>query len=267
MSRWLSPAAVALVLLQACGSERLVIGEAPGDAGPAAALELDAAATLSCPEEAAAIPASSVPPALLGSHLGSWLATLVGAEAAAFPSARVQLRLVPDAPTLRFESGTPVPPLLDPAAGYLCTSSVESCASAAGFVSGFDYRLAEPRSRGSILSFELFLDEPWDAWCRGQTPVERTRPGCEPSYGVERAYDEARWGDGCAVRRGDEWTDMPCDRLATVERQVCACGPASCRASARVQPVHLRLLDARSLEGALWFSAERAQALLFSRVE
>ena len=144
---------------------------------------------------------------------------------------------------------------------------MESCASPAGFVAGFDYRLVEPSSRGSIASFALFLDEPWDAWCRLQAPVEIVQPGCAPRHAVERPYDEARWADGCAVRRGEEWTPLPCDRLATVEREACACTAEGCRARARLQPVNLRMVGPDSLEGALWFSADRAQILQFSRIE
>jgi hypothetical protein len=166
--------------------------------------------------------------------------------------------------SLLFESRSPVPALIDPTAGHLCTTSVQSCASEAGFVAGFNYTMVEARSRGSILSFGVFPDEPWSEWCRQQLPVEVRQPGCEPRYDVERAYDEARWGPSCAVRRGVEWTDIACDRLATVERQVCACTADGCRARARLQPVHLRQLSPGILEGALWFAADRAQALVFA---
>lgn len=267
MSWRLPSPALALAALLACGGERWVIGEAE-DAGADAAVTVDAAVSVGCTmAETEGIPLASSAPSLAQGHLGSWSATLAGVEAEAFPSARLQLQLAREAATLRFESASPIPALVDPAAGYLCTSSVASCASAAGFVAGFDYRLVEASSRGSILSFGVFLDEPWNEWCRQQTPVEHGQPGCEPRYAVERAYDEARWAEACAVRRGSEWTPIGCDRLATVERQVCACTADSCRARARLQPVFLRLVQASSLEGALWFTAERAQGLRFTRGE
>lgn len=268
MSQRLPPSMLAAcAALLACSGERWVIGEVE-DAGSGAVSALDAAPSASCAGDAAeSIPLVSAPPALAELHLGSWLATLAGVEAEAFPAGRVQLQLAREAAALRFDSGSQVPPLLDPAAGYLCTTSLQSCASASGFVAGFDYRLVEPITRGAILSFGLYLDEPWNEWCRQQTPVERSQPGCAPRHDVEPAYDEARWAEECAVRRGDEWTPIRCDRLATVERQVCACTAAGCRARARLQPVHLRLVEPGSLEGALWFSSERAQALRFMRGE
>jgi hypothetical protein len=257
-------AALALVPLLGCSGERWVIGEAT-DAGTDAAAAADLGASPTCMEAAPeGIPPLAPPPALSEAHLGSWLATLAGSEAAAFPASAVVLRLNGAAASLRFENGSSAPPVLDAAAGYLCSTSVSSCASEAGFVAGFDYRLAELRARGSILSFGLFLDEPWDEWCRLQTPVERTQPGCEPSYDVERPYAEARWVDGCAVRRGEEWTAMACDRLATVARGVCACTADGCRARARLQPVSVQLVAPGRLEGALWFGADRAQPLSFS---
>lgn len=266
MSRRLPPSVLLpLAALLACSGERWVIGEVE-DAGPDAAVTQDAAVNAGCSGAAPeSIPLVSAAASLGDQHLGRWLATLAGVEADAFPAVRVQLQLARDTARLRFDSGSPVPPLVDPAAGYLCTSSVESCASAAGFVAGFDYRLVEPSSRGSVLSFGLFLDEPWDDWCRQQTPVERSQPGCESRYDVERAYDEVTRIDGCAVRRGADWTPIACDRLATVERQVCACTADGCRARARQQPVFLRLVEPGSLEGALWFTAERAQKLRFTR--
>lgn len=262
-SRAPTSAALALALL-ACSGERWVVGEAT-DAGADAAVAVDLGASPSCTEQAQeGIPPLSPPPALSAAHLGRWLATLGGSEAAAFPAPVVALRLEGAAASLRFEDGSSVPPVLDPAAGYLCSTSVPSCTSEAGFVAGFDYRLAELRSRGSILTFSLFLDEPWDAWCRLQTPVERTQPGCEPRYDIERPYDEIRWVEGCAVRRGEEWTAIACDRLATVARGVCACTAEGCVARARLQPVSVQLVAPGRLEGALWFGADRAQPLFFS---
>lgn len=256
---------VGAAALLACSGERWVIGEA-ASAGPDAAATFDAALGASCRGEVEqGITEEGTGSPFAPSLLGSWLATLSGSEAEAFPAARAQLRLTRESASLSFDGGSPAPPLLDPAAGYLCTTSVESCASEAGFVAGFAYRLVQPSARGSITSFGLFLDEPWDEWCRQQLPVERTQPGCAPRHEVEPAYDEARWTEGCAVRRGDEWTPLPCDRLATVERQVCACTADGCRARARVLPVHLRLVEQNQLEGALWFTAERAQVLLFQR--
>lgn len=264
----LALAGMVLALLPACSGERWVIGEAL-DAGTDAAVKIGAAPDASCTAGPVTqgISLASAPPALAGPHLGTWGATLLGAEAAAFPSGRLQLRLAGDVATLLFESRDPVPSLIDPAAGYLCSTSVQSCASEAEFVAGFDYTMVEARSRGSILSFGVFLDEPWDEWCRQQAPVEDRQPGCEPRYGVERPYEEARWGDSCAVRRGAEWSDIACDRLATVEHGACACTADGCRAGARLQQVHLRLVSPRVLEGALWFATDRAQALVFAREE
>ncbi|MEY2937023.1 MAG: hypothetical protein RL033_7772 [Pseudomonadota bacterium] len=266
--RSLALAGISLVLLPACSGERWVIGEAL-DAGTDAAVQADAATGPSCPAVTApeGISLPGAPPALAGAHLGNWVATLLGAEADAFPSGRLRLRLTGDGAALLFESRNPVPALIDATGGYLCSTSVESCASEAEFVAGFDYTMVEASSRGSILSFGVFLDEPWNEWCRQQAPVEDRQPGCDPRYGVERAYEEARWGASCAVRRGAEWSDIACDRLATVERQVCACTADGCLARARLQQVHLRLVSPRILEGALWFTADRAQALVFAREE
>lgn len=265
--RLLPSASLALAALLGCGGERWVIGEA-ADASSGAAVMADAALSLGCGSaETEGIALANTQVSLAEAQLGSWLATLDGIEAGAFPAARVQLTLAREGSSLRFAGGGPAPPQVDPAAGYLCTTSVESCASAAGFVANFDYHLVEPSWRGSTTSFGLFLDEPWDAWCRQQVPVERIQPGCDPRHDVERAYEEVRWTDGCAVRRGDVWDPMPCDRLATVERQVCACTAEGCRARTRLQLVHLRLTQPDRLEGALWFTADRAQVLLFSRDE
>ncbi len=262
-----APSTLLLALLLGCGGERWVIGDrdnAGADAGAAADAGVGTSCASPVPEGIAAL---SAPPALAPQHLGSWLATLRGGEADSFPSPLIALRLASGAATLRFESGADVPALLDPRAGYLCASSVESCASAAGFVAGFDYRLVEVRSHGSALGFALYPDEPWREWCEQQVPSLIQSPGCEPRYDVEPGYDEARWGESCAVRRAGEWQDIACERLATVERGVCTCSAQGCRARARAQPAHVRLVAPDSLEGALWFSADRAQGLLFQRSE
>jgi hypothetical protein len=264
--RWQVVGAAAALLL-ACRGERFIIGDLP-DAGAGVAVAADAATDLVCPAPAAeGIPLVRAAPDVTDLHLGSWLSTVDGVESRAFPADSVQLLLSREAASLRFTGEAPMPVSNDPTAGYLCTSTLESCASEAGFVAGFDYRLVDGRSRGSTLSFGLYLDEPWQEWCRLQTPSERRMPGCEPSFDVEPAYDEARWAENdCAVRRGEEWSPMACDRLATIERGVCVCTADGCRAGVRQQPVHLRLMAPGSLEGALWFTAGRAQKMQFSRL-
>jgi hypothetical protein len=67
------------------------------------------------------------------------------------------------------------------------------------------------------------------------------------------------------VRRGDEWIEIDCDRLATLERHACVCSAAGCRATARLQQVNLRLVAPDALDGALWFEADHAQVLHFER--
>jgi hypothetical protein len=132
-------------------------------------------------------------------------------------------------------------------------------------VPAFGYTLADVAARGSILSFRVFLEQPWDAWCALQPPVLQEIPGCDPSYDIELAYSDVSWGDGCAVWRVDRWFEIDCDRLATVERHACVCSEAGCRAAARALEVNLRLVAADALDGALWFAADHAQVVHFER--
>jgi hypothetical protein len=137
--------------------------------------------------------------------------------------------------------------------------------TASGFVPAFEYTPWQVRARGSILSFELYIEQPWNEWCRQQAPVERAIAGCALGYDVEAPYSDVRWGDTCSVQRAGEWGEIDCDRLATVERHPCMCGADGCRASARRLEVSLRLVAPDVLEGALWFAADRAQVLHFER--
>jgi hypothetical protein len=249
----------------ACSAERWVISdslERGADAGAAA----DAPAPACGQNASEGIPLEWSPPALGPSHAGRWLARFFGEEADKFPSTLLELVLDPARARLSFETGTPVPPLSNPRGGYLCRApSASTCATESGFVPAFGYTLSGVVARGSILSFRVFVEQPWDEWCTLQAPVPREIPGCDPSYHVEAAYSERSWGQTCAVLRGDEWSDIDCDRLATVERQACVCDSVGCRAAARSVEVNLRLLSTDVLEGALWFAADHAQVLHFAR--
>jgi hypothetical protein len=255
-------AAVAL----ACRAEHWEISEPiqrGADAGPA----LDAAAPPLCDQSASeGIPLEPSALALGPGQAGRWLARLSGEEALQFPSDLLELVLDPAGAQLHFETGTSVPMLIDPRRGYLCHApGASTCATASGFVAAFSYTLANVAARDSILSFRVFLEQPWSAWCQLQAPVIREIPGCGPSYDVEAAYADRSWGDTCAVLRADEWFDIDCDRLATVERHACVCNDTGCRAAARMVEVNLRLVAAGVLEGALWFAADHAQVLHFER--
>jgi len=258
-------AGLCAVLAASCNGERLVIGDPLPT--PDAGFELDAAGAPSC----AAVPGEGIPVAqgapLLGpGHAGRWLAVLSGEEAGKFPSDRLQLDLSATDARLHFEAISPLPPLLDGRGGYLCRApGASTCASESGFVPAFDYPLSSVTARGTILSSRMFLEQPWNEWCQLQAPVEQDTPGCDPSYGVEAPYSDVRWGEPCAVRRADEWFDLDCDRLATLERHACVCNADGCRGAARALELNLRLVAPDALEGALWFAADRAQVLHFER--
>lgn len=257
---------VSAALALACSAERMVVSEPlelGADAGPAS----DAGPRPLCgPNASEGIPLEQSSPALGPGHAGRWLARILGDEASQFPSALLQLALDPVGAQLRFETSVSLPALTDARGGYLCRApSASTCASASGFVPAFGYTLADVAARDSILSFRVFLEQPWNDWCVRQTPVIQEIPGCDPVYDVEAAYADRLWGDTCAVLRGDEWLDIDCDRLATVERHACACTEAGCRAAARALEVNLRLVADDALDGALWFSGDHAQALHFER--
>jgi hypothetical protein len=249
----------------ACDGERWVIGEPPHV--PDAGLSLDASAAALCGESATeGMPLRSPAPVLSAGQAGSWAARLSGDEADKFPSQVLQLELGANAAHLHFETGSPAPALLDPRGGYLCHApGASTCATASGFVPAFDYTPWQVTARGSISSFLLYIEQPWNDWCRQQVPVERTIAGCALGYDVEAPYTDLRWGDTCSVLRGPDWVDIDCDRLATVERHPCRCDADGCRASARMVQVNLRLVAPDALEGALWFAADHAQVLHFER--
>jgi hypothetical protein len=242
-----------------------VIGEPP--AQPDAGLALDASAAALCGEIATeGMPLESPLPSLSAGQAGSWAAQLSGDEADKFPSKLLLLELGANGARLHFETGGPVPALLDARGGYLCHApGAETCVTESGFVGAFDYTPWQVTARGSISSFRLYLEQPWDDWCRQQVPVERTIAGCALGYDVEPSYSDTRWGDTCSVLRGPDWVDIDCDRLATVERHPCMCNADGCRASARMVEVNLRLVAPDTLEGALWFAADHAQVLQFER--
>jgi hypothetical protein len=248
----------------ACTGERWVIGD-PLDAGIDAASAFSAAAS-SCardPREPMPLP---LPPLLLGAeHAGRWRASLSGEEAAKFPASQLVLALGTERAVLRFEAGGSPLPLLNPRGGYLCRApGAATCATESGLVGDFDYALTGA-ARGSILSSSLFLEQPWDEWCRAQPPIEQELPGCAPFYDIEAAYSATSWEESCAVQRDDLWFGVDCDRLATLERHPCACDADGCRAAARAQSLNLRLVAPDALEGALWFASDRAQVLHFFR--
>jgi hypothetical protein len=256
---------IAAAFSGACSGERWVIGEPPDESD--AGLVLDASAAALCGEIATeGMPLASPLPALSAGQAGSWLALLSGDEAGKFPSQVLQLELGANAAHLHFETGSPAPPLLDPRGGYLCHApGADTCVTPSGFVPAFDYTPWQVRARGSILSFLLYIEQPWNGWCQQQAPVERAIAGCALSYDVEPSYSDVRWGDPCSVLRGPDWVDIDCDRLATVERHPCMCDADGCRASARMVEVNLRLVAPDELEGALWFAADHAQVLHFER--
>ena len=263
--RWL---VLGLTMLVACQRERWVIGTPlgePADAG----LGLDAAAVVLCPApdgEPEPEPEGRPPGA---DHRGRWRAQLTGEEAAKFAAPRIDLLLAANGVGRLLLEGASAPATaLDAAHGYLCSApSATTCTTPSGFVPGFEYALARVSARDSILSFRALLDQPWDAWCALQTPVEETVPGCDPYYDIEPSYLFASWGEACSVRRGNEWNEIDCSRLATVERRPCACTAQTCRAArGRRLDAHLRLVAPGVLEGALWFDGDSALALQFERI-
>lgn len=258
-------AGICAALATGCSGERWSILD-PLDA-PDAGFALDAASAPSCgPNESESIPVEQTAPLLGPGHAGRWSALLSGEEAGKFPSDRLLLTLSTTDARLRFEAGSPLPALLDGRGGYLCHApGASSCATESGFLPAFEYQLSGVAARGSILSFLVLLEQPWNEWCELQAPVRQDIVGCDPFYDVEAAYGEVRWADPCGVRRGDEWSDIDCDRLATLERHACVCGADGCRGAARALELNLRLVAPDVLEGALWFAADHAQVLHFDR--
>jgi hypothetical protein len=257
---------VSAALALACSAERMVISESlefGADAGGVA----DAGVTPLCGQSASeGIPLEPSSPVLGKGHAGRWAAQISGDEASQFPAALLQLALDPERAQLRFETSIALPTLTDARGGYLCRApSTSTCATASGFVPAFAYTLADVAARDSILSFRVFLEQPWNEWCTLQPPVIQEIPGCDPFYDVEAAYSDHLWGDTCSVLRAGEWFDIDCDRLATVEWHACVCSESGCRAAARALEVNLRLVGADALDGALWFSGDHAQALHFER--
>ena len=256
---------VGVALASACQGKAWVIGTTSeaSDAGTT----LDATVAPLCGDVATeGMPLDPGTPALSAGQAGLWEARLTGDEASKFPAPVLQLELDASGAHLHFETGAPPPPLLDPRGGYLCHApGTDSCVTESGFVPGFDYTPWSVSARGSILSFRLYLEQPWNDWCQQQAPVQRVIAGCPAGYDVEPAYTDVRWGDTCSVLRGSEWVEIDCDRLATVERRPCMCSVDGCRASARMVDVNLRLVAPDALEGALWFAADHAQVLHFER--
>jgi hypothetical protein len=245
--------------------ERIAI---PSDAGLDAGS--DAASATACAETSSGDAAADAGSggALWPGQLGHWQAEITGDEAPAFPAPEIALEILPDR-TGRFQCGDPtlLPPLLEAAGGYLCSAPGPStCTSTSGFIAGFEYSLLDLSARDSILSFRVELDQPWQGWCGLQLPVLEPRVGCAPHYGVEAPYDNASWGDTCSVTRSGGEEPIDCARLATLERNPCACTRERCEAShERSLTVNLRLVSPDHLEGALWFDSEHALALHFDR--
>jgi hypothetical protein len=258
-------ASLCATLAASCGGERWVISEAFET--PDAALGLDAAGATSCTAQPIeGIPREPSTPLLGPGHAGRWLALLSGEEAGKFPSDRLLLSLSETGARLRLEASSPLPPLLDGRGGYLCHApGASTCASESGFVPGFEYPLSGVRARGSIVSFRVFLEQPWDEWCQLQAPLEQDPAGCDPRYAVEAPYSDVRWGEPCAARRGEDWFDLDCDRLATLEHHACVCSADGCRGADRALQLNLRLVAPDTLAGALWFAPDRAQVLHFER--
>lgn len=252
-----------------CEGAHWLLGEplsAPEDGGSDAGA--DAASTHGCddPGPASAVNAGPTTP-LAASQIGHFISSVDGLEASAFPSDQVSLELSESSGQLRFEGRAPLPALNGGSGGYLCgASGPRTCSSASGFVASFDYTLQSLSARGSVLSFQLQLDQPWAAWCELQTPVLEPRAGCAPRYAVEAEYDDPEFGDSCSVRRDGASEPIDCVRLATLERQPCACSERQCAASAqRSLEVSLRQVSPDRLEGALWFDTARALVVHFDR--
>lgn len=256
---------IAAALASACSGGRWVIGTELDEAD--AGLAFDASTAALCGEKTTeGMPLASPLPVLSAGQAGSWEARLSGDEAGKFPSQVLQLELGANAAHLHFETGSPAPVLLDARGGYLCHApGASTCVTESGFVPAFDYTPWQVTARGSISSFLLYLEQPWNDWCRQQAPVERAIAGCALGYDVEPSYTDARWGDTCSVLRGPDRVEIDCDRLATVERHACVCNADGCRASARRVEMSLRLVAPDALEGALWFAADQAQVLHFER--
>lgn len=254
-----------------CRGEPWLLGE-PTSAANDAGLDTgaDAASSSDCQPSASSNDAADagIDGELSPGQLGRWQAAITGKEAQAFPSSSIALEILTDRTGhLQLESALSPPPLADGAGGYLCTAlGPSTCTSASGFIAGFDYSLLLLSARGSILSFRVDIDQPWQAWCELQSPVVQPRAGCAPRYGVEAPYDTASSGETCSVTRANGPEAIDCARLSTVERNPCACTREHCEFSReRGLTVNLRLVTLDRLEGALWFDSEHALALHFVR--
>jgi hypothetical protein len=269
--RRLRALALAVAPVLGCKGEPWLLGE-PSSAARDAGLDAgaDAASASACP--ASASPSDAADAGVRGElslgQLGRWQADITGTEAQAFPASSIALEILADRiGSLQLESTLALPTLVDGTGGYLCSAPGPStCTSASGFIAGFDYSLLLLSARDSILSFRVDIDQPWQAWCELQVPIVQPRAGCMPRYGVEAPYSAAASGETCSVTRASGPEAIDCARLATVERNPCACTRERCEFSReRGLTVNLRLVSPDRLEGALWFDSEHALVLRFAR--
>ena len=178
MSRWRPPrrAPVALVcaaLGSACTGERWVVGEELVTGQADAGLLADAA--VSCePSASEGIPAGVAAAPIEAAHLGRWTAQLAGAEASKFPDEQLVLELTPERGLLRF--GAPAPlPAAQAGAGFLCGTTRDGCATASGFIAGFDYQLGRVSSRGSVISMGVFIGQSTKIYDRATGEIHQGR--------------------------------------------------------------------------------------------
>lgn len=269
-------AGIALVISSfssmACKGETWQVGRVEAalrDAGSDAAFEADAAS--GCP---AAVTLSGVlstsaalPPD--NPHHGQWEGVLASVEAQKFPSDRVRLRL-DDAGQgfLQFIATQPLAPVQSGEGGHLCLGvNAERCTAESGVVGGFSYSLERLRSRGSVLSLSIALDEPWTEWCALQpsVPVPGVN-GCATRFAPEAAYSSFSFGESCSVIRQEVEVPIDCPRLSTLLRKPCQCNASECRVDpARRQDVSLRLVGQDEMHGSIWFEGAHAVPLILIR--
>jgi hypothetical protein len=203
---------------------------------------------------------SNPAPAVDARFAGVWRGRLGGDAAEGFPGADVELRIADGgAYSLRFGALAGTPAMLDPGRGYLCAEGAEGvlCGTPSGYVGGYAYVLESVMSRGDVLSFQIVSSDPWDGWCRLQSPQawpDRTQP-CGYTFGAGPPGSDSISASSCA-RVAADGAAAPIDCALMYALQRCRCAADACVAqSADVMEVGLRLTDGL-LVGSLWYRGD-----------
>jgi hypothetical protein len=261
--------AIALGSLACRGPSWIIAGDwvSEGVDGGAGSIADAAPLREACPTAAGldALRSSTNPaPTLDARFAGAWRGSLAGDAATGFPSADVELRIGTsesgsEPSSLRFGSAAAASAELEPSRGYLCSGSAGGvrCATASGYVAGFSYPLEAVMSRGDVLSFRVVGSDPWDAWCRLQSPEPRPEPAepCGTAFGVGPPGSDSVGAAGCArVTNDGTATAIDCELMYALQH--CRCGSDTCVAEfADAMQVGLRLSDGL-LIGSLWYKGD-----------